>query len=66
MKSSCQNRPQTALWRTWQQAVDDAAELGVDATNKWPGETQREWGRPLVMDPAVAARVDGIFQSLGL
>ena len=40
--------------------------LGLDATNKWPRETQREWGRPIVMDAAVQARVDGIFQSLGL
>ncbi len=42
------------------------SKLGLDATNKWPRETQREWGRPIVMDAAVQARVDGIFQSLGL
>ncbi len=23
------------------------SKMGLDATNKWPGETQREWGRPI-------------------
>ncbi len=33
--------------------------VGLDATNKWPGETSREWGRPITMDAAgVVARVD--------
>ena len=40
--------------------------MGVDATNKWPGETQREWGRPIAMDPAVKARVDAIWDELGI
>jgi len=40
--------------------------VGFDATNKWPGETDREWGRPIVMDAAVKARVDEIWQELGL
>ena len=40
--------------------------MGLDATNKWPGETQREWGRPIATDTAVSARVDSIFESLGL
>jgi 4-hydroxy-3-polyprenylbenzoate decarboxylase len=30
--------------------------MGLDATHKWPGETQREWGRPMTMDPATLAR----------
>ncbi len=38
--------------------------VGFDATNKLPGETQREWGRPIRMDPAVQKRVDEILQSL--
>ncbi|HNQ76531.1 MAG TPA: UbiD family decarboxylase, partial [Pseudothauera hydrothermalis] len=42
------------------------SKMGVDATNKWPGETSREWGRPIVMDPAVKARVDAIWGDLGL
>ena len=29
--------------------------MGLDATNKWPGETSREWGKPIVMDKAVKA-----------
>ena len=40
--------------------------VGFDATNKWPGETQREWGRPIVMDPAVKKRIDDIWEELGL
>jgi 4-hydroxy-3-polyprenylbenzoate decarboxylase len=42
------------------------SKIGFDATNKWPGETQREWGRPIQMDEAVKRRVDGIWDSLGL
>jgi 4-hydroxy-3-polyprenylbenzoate decarboxylase len=42
------------------------SKMGLDATNKWPGETQREWGRPIAMDAEVKARVDEIWQSLGL
>ena len=34
--------------------------MGLDATNKWPGETTREWGRTIVMPDAVNARVDDI------
>ena len=40
--------------------------MGIDATNKWPGETQREWGRPIAMDPTVKARVDAIWGELGI
>ncbi len=40
--------------------------MGMDATNKWPGETQREWGRPIEMDADVKARVDALWQTLGL
>jgi len=40
--------------------------LGIDATNKWPGETSREWGRPIAMDAAVKAKVDGMWKDLGL
>jgi 4-hydroxy-3-polyprenylbenzoate decarboxylase len=40
--------------------------VGFDATSKWPGETDREWGRPIVMDPSVKARVDAIWNELGI
>ena len=40
--------------------------MGLDATNKWPGETQREWGTPITMDAATKTRVDSIWQELGL
>jgi 4-hydroxy-3-polyprenylbenzoate decarboxylase len=42
------------------------SKMGLDATNKWPGETDREWGRPIAMDPAVKARVDALYERLGL
>ena len=42
------------------------SKMGIDATNKWPGETQREWGRPIEMDAAVKRRVDELWASLGL
>ncbi|WP_447894370.1 4-hydroxy-3-polyprenylbenzoate decarboxylase [Vreelandella sp. GE22] len=42
------------------------SKMGLDATNKWPGETDREWGTPIVMDEAVKARVDERWESLGI
>jgi len=42
------------------------SKMGIDATNKWPGETAREWGRPIVMDAAVTQRVDDLWSKLGL
>ena len=42
------------------------SKMGIDATNKWPGETQREWGTPIAMDAAVKARVDAMWAELGL
>ena len=42
------------------------SKLGIDATNKWPPETQRVWGRPITMDAAVKQRVDALWKNLGL
>lgn len=42
------------------------SKMGIDATNKWPGETSREWGTPIVMDAAVKARVDALWKDLDL
>ncbi|MGI9142405.1 MAG: 4-hydroxy-3-polyprenylbenzoate decarboxylase [Fluviibacter sp.] len=42
------------------------SKMGLDATNKWPGETNREWGTPITHDPAVKARVDAMWAELGL
>ncbi|WP_018867601.1 MULTISPECIES: 4-hydroxy-3-polyprenylbenzoate decarboxylase [unclassified Thioalkalivibrio] len=42
------------------------SKMGMDATSKWPGETDREWGRPIAMDEAVKRRVDEIWDDLGL
>lgn len=40
--------------------------MGLDATNKWPGETTRTWGTPIMMDPVVQTRVDEIWKDLGI
>ena len=40
--------------------------MGLDATNKMPGETTREWGRPIRMNPEVKTRVDELWPQLGL
>jgi 4-hydroxy-3-polyprenylbenzoate decarboxylase len=42
------------------------SKMGIDATNKWPGETSRQWGTPMVMDDAVKRRIDELWGSLGL
>jgi len=42
------------------------SKMGLDATNKWPGETDREWGRPIEMDTAVKERVDALWKELGI
>ena len=42
------------------------SKMGIDATGKWPGETSREWGRPIVMDESVRRRVDEIWSGLGI
>ena len=42
------------------------SKMGMDATNKWPGETQREWGRPMRMADAAVARAQEVFAGLGL
>ncbi|MBK7424274.1 MAG: 4-hydroxy-3-polyprenylbenzoate decarboxylase [Propionivibrio sp.] len=42
------------------------SKMGLDATNKWPGETSRMWGTPIVMEAAVKKRVDELWHDLGL
>jgi 4-hydroxy-3-polyprenylbenzoate decarboxylase len=42
------------------------SKMGIDATNKWAGETTRDWGRPITMDATVKARVDSVWKNLGL
>ncbi|MGC6247216.1 4-hydroxy-3-polyprenylbenzoate decarboxylase [Bisgaard Taxon 45] len=42
------------------------SKMGIDATNKWPGETQREWGVPIKKDPDVVKKVDEMWASLGI
>lgn len=42
------------------------SKMGIDATAKWPGETARRWGRPIVMDAEVKHRVDSLWRDLGL
>ena len=40
------------------------SKVGFDATNKWPGETNREWGRPIVMSPEIIRKVDAMWDTL--
>ena len=40
------------------------SKVGFDATNKWPGETNREWGKPIVMDKEVLKKVDAMWDKL--
>lgn len=42
------------------------SKMGMDATNKWPGETTREWGTPIIKDPEVVKKIDEIWNELGL
>ncbi|HEX6793497.1 MAG TPA: 4-hydroxy-3-polyprenylbenzoate decarboxylase [Casimicrobiaceae bacterium] len=40
------------------------SKIGIDATNKWPAETERTWGRPIAMDRAVSERIEAIWRSI--
>ena len=40
--------------------------MGLDATNKWPAETTRPWGKPIIMDPAIKTRVDELWKEMGM
>lgn len=42
------------------------SKIGIDATNKWPGETNREWGKPITMSPEVIKKIDSIWDELQL
>jgi|TARA_B110000503_G_scaffold57658_1_gene92340 4-hydroxy-3-polyprenylbenzoate decarboxylase len=42
------------------------SKVGFDATNKWPGETQREWGHPIAMSEPVKQRIDELWDELGI
>ncbi|MBA2351104.1 MAG: 4-hydroxy-3-polyprenylbenzoate decarboxylase [Burkholderiales bacterium] len=41
------------------------SKMGIDATNKWAGETSRNWGKPIAMDAGVKERVDRLWDALG-
>jgi 4-hydroxy-3-polyprenylbenzoate decarboxylase len=40
------------------------SKVGFDATNKWPGETNREWGKTITMTPEIITRVNEIWDKL--
>ena len=42
------------------------SKMGLDATSKWPGETQREWGKAITMDEDIVKRVNDYWSSLGI
>ncbi|NDG56627.1 MAG: 3-octaprenyl-4-hydroxybenzoate decarboxylase, partial [Betaproteobacteria bacterium] len=42
------------------------SKMGLDATNKWTGETQRAWGQPIAMDATVSQNMERLLASLGI
>jgi 4-hydroxy-3-polyprenylbenzoate decarboxylase len=42
------------------------SKMGMDATNKWPGETSREWGLPIAMSDEIKEKVDRVWNELGI
>ena len=42
------------------------SKMGIDATNKWAGETTRQWGAPIAMDDATRRKVDALWDKLDL
>ncbi|MBS24427.1 MAG: 4-hydroxy-3-polyprenylbenzoate decarboxylase [Gammaproteobacteria bacterium] len=42
------------------------SKMGLDATNKWSGETERQWGMPIEMSTVVKQRVDELWKELGI
>ena len=42
------------------------SKMGLDATNKWPGETDREWGVPIEMTQEIKTEVDELWQTLAI
>ncbi len=42
------------------------SKMGMDATSKWQGETQREWGKPIIMDEDILKKVNDYWPALGL
>ena len=42
------------------------SKMGMDATNKWQGETNREWGKPIQMSKIIRKKVDDMWESLGI
>lgn len=42
------------------------SKMGMDATNKWPGETQREWGKAITMDEEILKKVNNYWPQLEL
>lgn len=42
------------------------SKVGFDATHKWPGETDREWGHAIAMSDEVKTRIDSMWSELGI
>ncbi|AKO44838.1 4-hydroxy-3-polyprenylbenzoate decarboxylase [[Haemophilus] ducreyi] len=42
------------------------SKMGIDATNKWNGETIREWGKPITKNQQVVQHIDELWDQLGL
>jgi 4-hydroxy-3-polyprenylbenzoate decarboxylase len=42
------------------------SKMGLDATNKYEGETNRAWGKPIEMSAEVKKRIDELWDDLGI
>ena len=65
--TSCWSRtPRSTIWISPAPSAGLGSKIGLDATNKWPGETDREWGVKLGMREDVVAAVDAMWEELGV
>jgi 4-hydroxy-3-polyprenylbenzoate decarboxylase len=42
------------------------SKIGFDATNKWPNETKRSWGKPITQNKDITDRIDQLWPDLGI
>jgi 4-hydroxy-3-polyprenylbenzoate decarboxylase len=47
-------------------SMTSSSKLGLDATNKFATEVTRDWGIPIKKDPKLVAKVDEIWNQLGI
>jgi len=42
------------------------SKMGLDATNKLPAESDRQWGEPIKMSDEVVKKIDALWHELGI